>query len=248
MKNITIIGKVDGQIYTRQYDSGAIGGRVPILVRESWKNEDGSENVREYPFKVTVWNNTALFCANRFKDGDSIFVDGDLNMVSFNKTSDGAFDATLMIAARKVLPIANCDETYINFRGIGNLTADPEMRYTNDVGAPVTNARMAFNRRYTDSDGERQEETLFTDLTAWNNLAETLDQYTHKGSRLYVEANRVELEFYKGRENGDDRVKTKINATYTQFLTPAGGISPDAPGGSPVPDSADGQAQDEQPW
>ena len=240
MKNITIIGKVNGNIYSRQFESGAIKARVPVLVAETRKSSDGSESVRETAFTVEVWNNTALYCANRFKDGDFVFVDGDLNMVSFNNR-EGNFDARLVIAARKVLAAA--DEAYINFRGIGNLTRDPEMRYTNQAGLPVTNTGIAFNRRYLDSAGERQEDTLFADLVAWNGTAENLDQYTQEGSRLYMEANQVELDFYTSNE-GEPKVRTKITASFTQFLSPAGGQGATvAAEGAPSP-----EGDDDMPW
>ena len=240
MKNITIIGKINGNIYTRQFDSGSLKGRIPVSVTETRKSSDGTESVRETSFVVEVWNNTALYCANRFKDGDFVFVDGDLDMVSFNKR-DGSLDARLVIAARKVLAAA--DEAYINFRGIGNLTRDPEMRYTNEAGLPVTNAGIAFNRRYLDSSGERQEETLFADLVAWNGTAENLDQYTQKGSRLYLESNHVELDFYTSNE-GESKVRTKVTASFTQFLSPAGGQgAPVAADGAPAPES-----DDDMPW
>lgn len=242
MKSISIIGKVNGNIFSRQFESGAVQARVPVIVKESWKAQDGSESARETFFTVEVWNNTALFCANRFKDGDSIYVDGDLNMRSFTKR-DGSFDARLVIAARKVLPIGNSDEANIAFRGIGNLTRDPEMRYTNEAGLPVTNARIAFNRRYLDSSGERQEETLFVDLVAWNNTAENLDQYTHEGSKLYIEADKMELDFYTSKE-GEPRVNLEITANFTQFLSPRGDQGePVAAEGAPAP-----EGDDDMPW
>lgn len=245
MKSISIIGKVNGNIYSRQFESGAVQARVPVTVKESWKAQDGSDASRETSFTVEVWNKTAIFCTNRFKDGDSIFVDGELNTVTFNRTSDGAFDARLMVAARKVLPVVS-DDPYIKFRGIGNLTRDPEMRYTNEAGLPVTNVGIAFNRRYLDSSGERQEETLFAELTAWNGLAENLDQYMSRGGKLYVEADKVELDFYQTKD-GEPRVNTDVTATFIHFLSGSAGAGQDAPAGAPVEATA-GQPQDEQPW
>ncbi|MCY4580711.1 MAG: single-stranded DNA-binding protein [Chloroflexi bacterium] len=243
MKNITIIGKVNGNIYTHQFESGSVKARVPVLVRETRKSSDGGESVRETSFTVEVWNNTALYCTNKFKEGNSIFVDGDLDMVSFNNR-EGKLDARLVIAARKVLTAS--DEAYVNFRGIGNLTRDPEMRYTNEAGLPVTNAGIAFNRRYLDSAGERQEETLFADLVAWNGTAENLDQYTQRGSRLYMESNHVELEFYASRE-GEPKVRTKITASFTQFLSPSPGQAAPAHG-APVTAEGAPEPDDDMPW
>ena len=244
MKNISIIGKVNGNIFTQQFESGAVGGRIPVIVSESWETEGGERRERETRFTVEVWNNTALFCANRFKDGDAIFIDGDLKVREYIRQSDNALQARLVIAAHRVLPLGDTAETYIRFRGIGNLGADPEMRYTNEAGIPVTNARIAFNRRFTDSAGERQEDTLWSDMTAWNGLAENLDQYTRQGSKLYVEGERVELDFYKTNA-GEDRVKFVLTASFIQFLdrAPSDGV----PAGTPAGDSSEGQG-DDLPW
>ena len=68
---------------------------------------------------------------------------------------------------------------------IGNLGADPEMRYTAD-GAAVTNFRIAASRNYTGSDGERKEETEWFSIVAWRKLAELCSQYLQKGRRVYA--------------------------------------------------------------
>ena len=88
MKNISIIGKVNGNIFTQQFESGAVGGRIPVIVSESWETESGETRERETHFTVEVWNNTALFCADRFKDGDAVFVDGDLKVREYSRQSD----------------------------------------------------------------------------------------------------------------------------------------------------------------
>ena len=244
MKNISIIGKVNGNIFTQQFESGAVGGRIPVIVSESWETESDDRRERETHFTVEVWNNTALFCADRFKDGDAIFIDGDLKVREYNRQSDNALQARIVIAAHRVLPMGDTDETYIRFRGIGNLGADPEMRYTNEAGIPVTNARIAFNRRFKDSAGEPQEDTLWADMTTWNGLAENLDQYTRRGSKLYVEGERVELDFYKTKE-GEDRVKFVMTASFIQFLDRA--PSDGAPAGAPAGDGSEQQG-DDMPW
>jgi single-strand DNA-binding protein len=61
---------------------------------------------------------------------------------------------------------------------IGNLGRDPEMRYTVD-GKPVTSFSVAVS--------DRKEETMWVRVSAWNKLAETCNQYLHKGSKVLVE-------------------------------------------------------------
>ena len=69
---------------------------------------------------------------------------------------------------------------------IGNLGTDPEMRYT-PSGNPVTSFRIATTRTYTSSDGERQQDTEWFTVVAWNQLAELCNQYLSKGRRAYVD-------------------------------------------------------------
>ena len=69
---------------------------------------------------------------------------------------------------------------------IGNLTRDPELRYT-PSGAAVCTFGMATNRTYTSSDGAKKEETEFHKIVTWNKLAELCSQLLKKGRKVYVE-------------------------------------------------------------
>ena len=70
---------------------------------------------------------------------------------------------------------------------IGNLGADPEMRYTAD-GNALTSFRVAANRTFTTPDGERRDETEWFSVVAWRKLAEQCSQFLQKGRRVYLEA------------------------------------------------------------
>jgi single-strand DNA-binding protein len=69
---------------------------------------------------------------------------------------------------------------------IGNLGRDPEMRYL-PSGQAVTNISVATNRRYTDSNGQRVDETAWFRVSVWGNQAENVNQYLQKGSKVLVE-------------------------------------------------------------
>lgn len=69
---------------------------------------------------------------------------------------------------------------------IGNLTRDPEMRYT-PSGAAVCTFGIATNRYYVASDGQKKEETEFIKIVSWNKLAELCSQLLVKGRKVYVE-------------------------------------------------------------
>ncbi len=69
---------------------------------------------------------------------------------------------------------------------IGNLTRDPELRYT-PSGAAVCTFGIATNRYYVASDGNKKEETEFIKIVSWNKLAELCSQLLSKGRKVYVE-------------------------------------------------------------
>ena len=64
---------------------------------------------------------------------------------------------------------------------IGNLTRDPELRYTSG-GAAMVNFSLAMNRKYTGGDGETKEEVCFVKITVWGKSAENCGKYLSKGS------------------------------------------------------------------
>jgi single-strand DNA-binding protein len=99
---------------------------------------------------------------------------------------------------------------------IGNLTRDPEVRYT-PKGTAVADIGMAINRSYSLDDGERREETTFVDITFWGRQAEVLGQYMKKGRPLYVEG-RLQLDSWDDKNTGQKRSKLKVVGENFQFL------------------------------
>jgi single-strand DNA-binding protein len=69
---------------------------------------------------------------------------------------------------------------------IGRLGHDPEMRYT-PSGKPLTKFRMASDRNWTTTDGEKKSETEWFNVVAWGKLAEICNQYLKKGKQVYIE-------------------------------------------------------------
>ena len=100
---------------------------------------------------------------------------------------------------------------------IGNVGRDPEMRYT-PSGSAVTSFSLAVNRYYTPPGGERQEETEWFNVVAWNRLAETCNNYVTRGMKIYVEG-RLRSNSWVGQD-GQTRFRNEIIANTVQFLTP----------------------------
>jgi single-strand DNA-binding protein len=99
---------------------------------------------------------------------------------------------------------------------IGNLTRDPELRYT-PKGTAVTEIGLAVNRVYTGEDGERKEETTFVDVTLWARLAEIAGQYLKKGRPVFVEG-RLQLDTWDDKQTGQKRSKLRVVAENIQLL------------------------------
>ena len=102
---------------------------------------------------------------------------------------------------------------------IGNLTRDPELRFTQS-GVPVVNFKIASNKRYKDSLGIVKEDVCYIGVVAWEKLAESCRDYLKKGSAVLVEGElRSRL---KENEDGTKRNFVEIKAFYIQFLDKKG--------------------------
>lgn len=98
---------------------------------------------------------------------------------------------------------------------IGNLTKDPELRYT-PQGTAVVNLRMAVNRKFKDRNQELKEEVCFITAVAWDKQAETCNQYLHKGSPVFIEGR---LQSRSWEDNaGQKRTTIEVRVERVQFL------------------------------
>jgi single-strand DNA-binding protein len=101
---------------------------------------------------------------------------------------------------------------------IGNLGRDPEMSYT-PSGKAVTKFTLAVTRRYGKSESGERETDWFS-ITAWNQLAETCNNFLKKGQKVYVEG-RIEPRNYQDR-NGATRTSLDVIINEMEMLTPKG--------------------------
>lgn len=108
---------------------------------------------------------------------------------------------------------------------IGNLGADPEMRYTAN-GSAVTNFRVAASEQFTNRAGERQERTEWFPVVAFDRLAETCAQYLTKGRQVYVEG-RLQTRSWDGQD-GQKHYMTEVIAQTVRFLGGPGGARGEA--------------------
>ncbi|MCA9540293.1 MAG: single-stranded DNA-binding protein, partial [Myxococcales bacterium] len=104
---------------------------------------------------------------------------------------------------------------------IGNLGADPEVRYT-PGGQPVANLRIATNEVWNDRDGNRQERTEWHNVVVWGKQAEHCGQYLSKGRQIYVEG-RLQSREYTDRDGNNRRVWDVVASQITFLAGREGG-------------------------
>ncbi len=99
---------------------------------------------------------------------------------------------------------------------LGNLTRDPELRYT-PKGQAVARLGLAVNRSYKTESGETKEEVTFIDIDAWGKQAELIGQYLKKGNPLFVEG-RLKLDQWDDKNTGQKVTKLRVVMEGFQFV------------------------------
>ena len=110
---------------------------------------------------------------------------------------------------------------------MGNLTRDPELRYT-PSGAPVCNFDLAMNRSYTTQGGERRDEVCYVTVVVWGKQAETCAEYLAKGRSALVDGHLQQRSWET--PEGQKRTKHEVVAERVQFLGPRKGAAGPAAG------------------
>ncbi|MCW5558802.1 MAG: single-stranded DNA-binding protein [Verrucomicrobiae bacterium] len=134
---------------------------------------------------------------------------------------------------------------------LGNLTRDPELRYT-PKGQAVARLGLAVNRSYKLESGETREEVTFVDIDAWGKQAELISQYLRKGNPLFVEG-RLKLDQWDDKTSGQKRTALRVVLENFQFVggraegRPSGGPGASAPPSSSAPAPASSPSADAGP-
>jgi single-strand DNA-binding protein len=112
---------------------------------------------------------------------------------------------------------------------VGNLTRDPELRYT-PKGTAIAKIRLAVNRVWTNDAGEKKEEVTFVDVEVWGRTAENVGQYMRKGRPILIEG-RLKLDQWDDKQTGQKKSRLGVVAETVQFLGSAPGAGE---GGAPA--------------
>ncbi len=121
----------------------------------------------------------------------------------------------------------------------GNMTRDPELRYT-PKGTAIAKFGLAINRNWTSEDGQKREEVTFVDVDAFGKQAEVIGQYLRKGRPVLVEG-RLKLDQWDDKQSGQKRSRLGVVLESFSFLdsgnrdgTPGTGGGPSAPVARPA--------------
>jgi single-strand DNA-binding protein len=111
--------------------------------------------------------------------------------------------------------------SYNKVQLIGNLTRNPEVRYT-PKGSAVCDIGLAINRTFTPEGGEKIEEVTFVDVVLWAKLAELAGKYLAKGRSVFIEG-RLQVDTWEDKDTGQKRSRIRVVGEQMQFLgSPAG--------------------------
>jgi len=135
---------------------------------------------------------------------------------------------------------------------IGNLTRDPELRYT-PKGTAIAKVGLAVNHVWTNEAGEKKEECTFVDVDIFGRTAENVGQYMRKGRSMMVEG-RLKLDQWDDKATGQKKSRLGVVAEQVQFLGQGNGDSaPARPSAKPTesapasaPVAGDGPPTDDQ--
>ena len=99
---------------------------------------------------------------------------------------------------------------------MGNLTRDPELRYT-PSGTAIAGFGIATNRRWKDQDGNQKEEVTYIDITAFGKQAEVIGQYFQKGKGIHIEG-RLKFDQWDDKNTGQKRSKLGVVLDRFEFI------------------------------
>lgn len=131
---------------------------------------------------------------------------------------------------------------------IGNLTRDPELRYT-PRGTAIAKIGLAVNRIWTNEAGEKKEEVTFVDVDVFGRTAENVGQYLRKGRPVLIEG-RLKLDQWDDKQTGQKKQKLGVVAEAVQFLGSAEGgkVQPATSAAAPSPAAASPETDDQAPF
>lgn len=187
-----------------------IAGEAVEITRFGVAVHGYGENAPVHFIDVSAWRGQAKAIAAHKKKGDNVLIEGRLQYSSYT-VKDGSARNKVDITAEDVQFLPKGGVTYNSVTLMGNLTRDPELRFTSS-GVPVANVGLAVNNPRS-----RKENAVdYFDVTAWRELGEALVEHKAKGSPVLIDG-RLEYSEYEAKD-GSKRRKISIVAESIQYI------------------------------
>ena len=228
MNHVYLIGALARDPELRYTPSGTAVFEATIAGEDHVIGNDGRERKLPWYHRVSILGKPAEWQAERnLKGGDAVMVEGSLEYSQL-EAPEGGKRSMVRVKALRMEQLGYAPELVQDAGGgvrmgsgmnevilIGNVTRDPELRYT-PAGDAVLGLGLAVNETWNDRQGQRQEKTHWIDVTLWRDLAEA-HKDLKKGDPVVVQGRLVN-EAWTDRE-GNKRNSTKVEATRVESLS-----------------------------
>lgn len=254
LNHVYLFGALARDPELRYTPSGTAVVDLTVAGEDSVVGNDGRERILPWYHRVSLLGRQAEIVAEQLKGGDPVLVEGTLDFRQW-ETPEGQKRSQVSVKALRVdgaLPGKREEATVRDSQGghrltrawnevvlVGNLTRDPELRYT-PSGDAVTGVSLAVNDSWKDKTGAWQEKTHFIDVTLWRDLAEAAGDLK-KGAPVFV-TGRLVVDSWTDRE-GNKRNSTKVEGRRLESLS----RGPGATGGAGATPGAGREAQGDVP-
>ncbi|MFC6592023.1 single-stranded DNA-binding protein [Deinococcus lacus] len=241
MNHIFLIGALARDPELRYTQGGIAVFEATVAGEERVTGNDGRERNLPFYHRVSILGKPAEWQAERnYRAGDALMIEGSLEHRSW-ESPEGGKRSAVNVKAFRMEQLGTQPELIQDAGGgvrmsggmnevilIGNLTRDPELRYT-PAGDAVLGISLAVNESWKDRQGQQQEKTHWIDVTLWRELAEAAKDL-RKGDPVMVRG-RLTNESWTDKE-GNKRNSTKVEATRVEALSR--GAGPGSPAATPA--------------
>lgn len=228
MNHVYLIGALARDPELRYTPSGVAVFEATVAGEDHVIGNDGRERKLPWYHRVSILGKPAEWQAEKgLKGGDAVMVEGGLEYSQW-EAPEGGKRSMVRVKAGRIEQLGYAPELVQDAGGgvrmgsgmnevvmIGNVTRDPELRYT-PAGDAVLGIGLAVNETWNDRQGQKQEKTHWIDVTLWRDLAESMKDLK-KGDPVLVQGRLVN-EAWTDRE-GNKRNSTKVEATRVEALS-----------------------------
>jgi len=254
MNHVYLIGALARDPELRYTPSGVAVFEATVAGEDHVIGNDGRERKLPWYHRVSILGKPAEWQAEKgLKGGDAVMVEGGLEYSQW-EAPEGGKRSMVRVKAGRIEQLGYAPELVQDAGGgvrmgsgmnevvmIGNVTRDPELRYT-PAGDAVLGIGLAVNETWNDRQGQKQEKTHWIDVTLWRDLAESMKDLK-KGDPVLVQGRLVN-EAWQDKD-GNKRNSTKVEATRVEALSRGAGLtgSPAATPAAPRTQTASSSAR-----